>query len=92
MKVIYFIGINIVAIISMCGAYMYTFINDIDHSNAIYFWIMAYTCVIGCSIVGMNCRNQVLRLEELMQVKLTLEPTDEEAAELLKMEDEQVVI
>lgn len=89
MKVIYFVAINIIAIIAMCGANMYAFINNIEHTNSIYFWIMAYAYVIGCSIIGMNCRNQILQLEEVMQLKLTLEPTDVEITELLQMEDEE---
>lgn len=85
MKVIYFIAINMLAVLAIMGANMYSFINNIEHTNSIYFWIMSYAFVIGCSIIGMNCRNQILRLEELMEMKLALEPTDEEMTEILQM-------
>lgn len=85
MKILYFMAINILALLAMVGAYMYVFINNIEHTNSIYFWIMAYTCVIGCSIIGMNCRNQLLRLEEVVETKLQLDPTDEEIASIAEI-------
>lgn len=93
MKVIYFIVINIIVLVAICGINMYAFINNIEFSNGIYLWVVLYAFVIGCSIIGMNCRNQILRLEELMSVKLSMDPTDEEAEELLKLnleDDEEI--
>lgn len=89
MKLIYFIVINVIAVVAICGFNMLAFINNIEHSNAAYFWIVTYAFVIGCSIIGMNCRNQILRLEEIMSIKLSLDPTDEEEEELLKMDDNE---
>lgn len=93
MKVIYFVAINILAIVLICVVNMVSFINNVTHTNEIYFWIMSYALVIGCSIIGMNCRNQILRLEELIEVKLSLEPTDEEITELMQLDlsDEEIV-
>lgn len=88
MKVIYFIAINIIAIVAMCAANMYSFINNIEHTNSIYFWIITYAFVIASSIMGMNCRNQILRLEELIEIRLRLDPTEEEEMELLAMVEE----
>lgn len=91
MKVIYFIAINIIVVVAICGVNMYTFINNIEHTNSIYFWIVSYAYVIGGSIIAMNCRNQILRLEELMEIKLKLDPMESEIAELLQMVDSEEV-
>lgn len=83
MKKIYFIIILALAGIAMWGANMYFYINAVEHTNAIYFWIMAYAYVIGCSIIGINCRNQILRLEEIIELRIQLEPTEEEVRTIM---------
>lgn len=83
MKVLYFVIINIIALTAILGTNIYAVTNNMNTTGSAYFWIMSYTFVIGCSIMGMNCRNQILRLEELITLKLSMEPTDEELSILL---------